>query len=98
MEGDITKPMENAKDILMKTGKLAVKATPKAHQDRLDGLIHDENGAPVLKLRVRAVAADGQANAAVLALLADAFDLPKSSLSIIRGETSRHKVIAYAGT
>ena len=92
---DITQAMENAKHILLTTRKLAVKVTPRAHTDRIDGMATDGNGTAELKLRVRAVADDGRANEAVIALIAAEFSLPKSTLSIARGTTSRHKVIAY---
>ena len=36
---------------------------------------------------------DGRANEAVIELLAEHFDVPKGSLRIVRGHTSRQKVI-----
>lgn len=51
----------------------------------------DDAGRPVLKLRVSAAAAEGAANAAVIALLAKALKLPKSAVTITRGETARVK-------
>ncbi len=87
--------MQNAKHILLTTGKLAVKVTPRAHTDRIGGMAADANGAPELKLHVRAVAEDGKANEAAIALISQEFGVPKSTLSIARGTTSRHKVIVY---
>lgn len=91
--------MENAKDLavqaaktrLLAEGRLSLKVTPRAHTDALVGL----NEAGELAVKVRAVAEDGKANAAVIALIAKAFNIPKSHFEIARGNTSRHKVIAY---
>lgn len=47
-----------------------------------------------LKLRVLAPPEKGEANAAVVALLAKALGIPKKQVSIARGETSREKQVA----
>jgi uncharacterized protein len=46
-----------------------------------------------LKLTVSARAIDGQANAAVLALLAELLDLRRTQLTLIAGHTSRRKTV-----
>jgi uncharacterized protein len=51
----------------------------------------------VLRVRVSAVPDKGKANAAVVALLARAFDVPKSAVSLVSGETARQKTLAIAG-
>lgn len=51
-----------------------------------------------LVVAVNAPAVDGKANAAVLTALADALDVPRNSLSVFRGLTSRNKLIDYSGT
>lgn len=81
-----------ARKTLLNTGKLAVKVTPRARTEGIEGM----TTAGELIVKTRAVAEDGRANEAVIALLAAAFGLPKSALSIARGTTSRHKVIALA--
>lgn len=83
--------MENAKELLLKSGKLALKVTPKARTEGIEGV----NAASQLVVKVRAVPEGGRANDAVIALLAEAFDIPKSTLSITKGSTGRHKIIAY---
>ena len=87
--------MENAKDLLVKTGKLRLKVNPKAKTEGISGLGTDAEGAVYLPIKVRAVPEDGKANAAVIALIAKQFGIPKSRLEIQRGATSRYKVIAY---
>jgi len=42
---------------------------------------------------LREVAADGQANEALVKLLAKHYDVPKTSIEIVRGHTARHKVV-----
>ena len=37
------------------------------------------------------------ANEALVRLLADALDLPRSGIQLVRGKTSRHKVVALTG-
>jgi uncharacterized protein (TIGR00251 family) len=52
-----------------------------------------EVGEDGLVVYVREVAADGQANEALTKLLAEYYDVPKSRVKIIRGHTSRQKVV-----
>jgi len=42
---------------------------------------------------VREIAADNKANEALIKILAKHFNVPKSNISIIRGHTSRHKLV-----
>lgn len=71
---------------------LDVKVTPKAKSERIKKEIRDD-GAVLYKIYVTATPEDGKANKAVLNLLAKTLRVPKSSLSIMRGHTSREKVI-----
>jgi uncharacterized protein YggU (UPF0235/DUF167 family) len=48
-------------------------------------------------LRVSAAAAEGAANAAVIALVAKALKLPRSAVRIAAGETARIKRLEIAG-
>ena len=47
-----------------------------------------------LLVKVRAAPADGAANSAVLRVLARALDVAPSRLQLVRGATSRSKVVA----
>ena len=49
------------------------------------------DGRPILKVRVAATAADGAANAAVIALVARSLKLSRSSVRIAAGHTARVK-------
>jgi uncharacterized protein len=46
-----------------------------------------------LKLRIASPPVDGRANAALITYLAAALGVPKQSLAVIRGETSRRKTV-----
>lgn len=76
---------------------VAVRLTPKASANAIRGIEQDAAGAAHIKVAVTAVPEDGKANAALLKLLAKTWRLPKTSLSIASGATSRHKVVHIAG-
>lgn len=76
---------------------LPVRLTPGASTDRIDGWDVDAGGRPVLKVRVRARPVEGEANAALIRLLAESLGVPKSAVSLDRGGQSRTKLISVAG-
>lgn len=76
---------------------LALRVTPRGGRDAVDGVETMADGRSVLKLRVRAVAEDGEANRAVLAVLAKALGVPKARLRLLSGATSRLKQVAISG-
>ena len=53
--------------------------------------------AEALRAAVTQPAEDGKANAQVIALLAEVWRLPKSSIAIVRGAATRRKVLSIAG-
>jgi uncharacterized protein YggU (UPF0235/DUF167 family) len=71
---------------------LAVKVTPRSATDEVVG--RDDSQPPVVLLRVTAQPTDGQANIAVIKLIAAALRLPKSAVQIKRGGSSRHKLLS----
>lgn len=77
--------------------KLSVRVTPRGGRDAVEGWARDEAGRPILKIRVAAAAADGAANASVLAVLAKALGRPKSALTLVSGQTARVKRIEVEG-
>ncbi len=77
--------------------RIAVRLTPRARADRLVGVAHLGDGAPILKVSVTAPPADGRANAALLHLLAKEWDVPRRDLAILGGQKSRNKLIRIAG-
>lgn len=77
--------------------RLTVRVTPRGGRDAIEGWTADEAGRRILKLRVSAAAAEGAANAAVVALVAKALKLPKSAVAIVRGATARVKQLEIEG-
>ena len=68
-------------------GRLALRVTPGARGEAL------EIGDGVLLVKVRAKAKEGEANEAVLALLAQALGVATSRLRMLRGATGRDKIV-----
>lgn len=79
------------------TTRLAIKLTPRASKDQIDGWDVDADGRPVLKVRVRAQPVEGEANAALCAYLAKTLGVPKRAVSLARGGQSRLKMIEIEG-
>lgn len=77
--------------------RVRVRVTPRGGADRIDAVELDENGHPLVRLRVRAAPADGQANAAVGVTLAKALGLSKSKVTLVSGATSRIKILEIEG-
>lgn len=71
---------------------LELSVTPRAATDRV-GPFRDG----VLRVRVTRPPADGEANRAVLRLVARAIGLPVSRLSVAAGERARRKRITIEG-
>lgn len=74
-----------------------VRLQPGASRARVDGLAVLDDGATVLKVRVTEPPEDGKANAALVKLLARAWKLPKSAVSLVAGHSDRRKTLAVAG-
>ena len=71
--------------------RIQVKVTPRAKRP---GIEQAPDGTWVVK--VHQPAADGRANEAVVEVLAEHFGVPKRSVSIVHGQTSRRKLIEIA--
>ena len=71
---------------------LEVRVQPGAVSDEITGLWDD-----ILHVRVKAPPRRGQANRALIALLAGVLGLSKSDLTIIRGYTGRNKALDVQG-
>lgn len=67
---------------------LAVHVTPKAGRDEVVGWRGSE-----LSVRVTAAPEGGKANSAVCIVIAKRLGVPKTSIQVVRGDTSRHKIL-----
>lgn len=79
------------------SARLRVRVTPRGGADRIEGFRPDAEGGELLWLRVRAVPAEGAANAAVEALLARALGLPRTAVRVARGGAARIKTVEIDG-
>jgi len=68
-----------------------VRVTPRARRNALT--LEGE----ALRAWLTTPPVDGAANAALLALLAERLGLPKRAVTLLRGESSREKVVAIEG-
>ena len=73
---------------------IAVRVTPRSSKPGIGEWRVGADGREELEVRVSAAPSDGEANAALIRLLAKELDLPKSAFEIVAGETSRHKRIS----
>lgn len=76
---------------------LSVRLTPRSGRDSIDGVGRLPDGRAVALARVRALPADGEANAALLALVAKRLRVPRSAVTIVSGHTARVKQVRIAG-
>ena len=71
--------------------RLTVRVIPRSSRNAIEW----EQG--VLKARLTAPPVDGAANDALVGLLAQRLGLPRRSISIAHGATSRQKIVEIAG-
>jgi uncharacterized protein (TIGR00251 family) len=69
-----------------------VKVHPRARKNAITGIVGD-----ALKVSLTAPPVEDRANDAVIEFLADVLRLPRSSITIAAGHTSRTKVVRIAG-
>jgi uncharacterized protein len=71
---------------------LSVRLQPRSKKDEVVGVRGEQ-----VVIRVNAPPVDGRANAALTAFIAKRAGVPKSSVTIVRGHTSRDKVVRVEG-
>jgi uncharacterized protein (TIGR00251 family) len=70
----------------------SIRIHPRARKNAITGIIGD-----ALKLALTAPPVEGRANQAVIEFFAELFEIPRSSVTITSGETSRNKKVRIAG-
>ena len=71
---------------------ISVKVQPRASMNEIGEPLGNE-----LRIRVTAPPVDAAANEALVRLLAETLDCPRSRIELVRGRTSRHKVVKLYG-
>jgi hypothetical protein len=71
---------------------LAIKAIPNAPRSEVIGWLGD-----ALKVKVHAPPVEGRANAVLCEFLAETLGLPRRAVTVLRGDTSRQKIIRVDG-
>jgi uncharacterized protein (TIGR00251 family) len=74
-----------------------IRLTPNARRSEINGKMDSGDGKTALRISINAVPEDGKANKELIAFLAKAWKLPKSSFSLLSGHTNRQKVILIEG-
>ena len=77
--------------------RLAVRLTPRGGRDAIEGWARDAAGRAYLKVRVAAPPVDGEANAALVKLIAKALGRPAGAVRIATGDTARIKQLEIDG-
>lgn len=77
--------------------RLAVRLTPRGGRDAVEGWAMGADGRPHLKARVAAPPVEGEANAALTALLAKTLGVGKGAVRIAAGQTGRLKQVEIEG-
>ena len=70
----------------------AVKVHPRARKNAITGIVGN-----ALKLALTAPPVEGRANQAVIEFFAELFAIPRSSVTIASGDTSRNKIVRISG-
>ena len=78
--------------------EIAVRVTPKGGRDAVEGIVRDTAGMPWLAVRVSTPPDQGQANQAVIKILAKQFNVRSSQLALVNGATARLKRLRISGT
>ncbi len=76
---------------------LAVRLTPRGGRDSIESVEQLADGRSVLKVRVRAAASEGEANAALIRLIAKTLGVAARDVSLVAGATARLKRVKIAG-
>ncbi|MFC1673986.1 DUF167 domain-containing protein [Pseudomonadota bacterium] len=77
--------------------RVNVRLQPAGRADKVLGLAQDADGNVALKASVTKAPEGGKANAALIKMLAKEWKLAKSDLEVVKGQTSRNKVLELSG-
>ena len=72
--------------------RMGVQVQPRASRNQIIG---EQDGC--LKVKLTAPPVEGEANQALVIFLARLLAIPKKNIKLLKGETSRHKLIEISG-
>lgn len=76
---------------------LAVRLTPKGGRNAIDGIEHLADGRAVVKVRVAVPPSEGEANDALIRLIAKAVGVAPRDVTLAAGAAARVKRLVLAG-
>ncbi|HZP21575.1 MAG TPA: DUF167 family protein [Bauldia sp.] len=76
---------------------LNVRLTPRAAEDSIGGVMLRDDGREFVQIHVRARPENGEANDALVRLLARTFRVPRTRVELVSGATARLKQVRVAG-
>jgi uncharacterized protein len=76
---------------------ISVRVIPRSKKNSVEWDGGDKGERERLRVRLTAAPVDGAANEALVALLAERLGVPKRQVIIVRGATSRQKVVEVVG-
>ena len=77
--------------------RIAVRVKPRARRAAVEGIVADADGRRRLAVVLTEAPEGGRANAALIALLARRWRLPKSAFAVAAGARARRKTVMVAG-
>lgn len=77
--------------------RVRVRVTTRSRANRVVGIVDDGDGRPALSVHVTAAPHDGEANRALVRVLAATWRLPASALRIVGGAAGRRKAVLIDG-
>jgi uncharacterized protein (TIGR00251 family) len=77
--------------------RLTLKVTPNAKRSEILGPVEIAGGEIALAIKLKAPPVDGKANQALITFLAKTLGVPRNTVTILRGEKSRVKVVEVEG-
>ncbi|MBS2015525.1 MAG: DUF167 domain-containing protein [Deltaproteobacteria bacterium] len=79
------------KEATVASARIAVHAKPRAKASRIVAV------GDVVEVALAAPPVDGAANDELIRFLSEVLEVPKSSITLVRGQSSRHKQLSVAG-
>ena len=77
--------------------RLAVRLTPRARREGIEGVVQEPDGRAALKVAVDAPPVDGKANTALIALVAASLGVSKTAVRVAAGASGRRKLLMVEG-